>query len=59
MFNKMSLSGRGCFFFVERDFPTSEKKIFKFSNLHIVFGILGLQKAYYFVEIYFLLQLFH
>jgi len=47
------------FFFVERDFPTSEKKIFKFSNLHIVFGILGLQKAYYFVEIYFLLQLFH
>jgi len=28
------------------------------SNLHIVFGILSLQKAYYFVEI-FLLQLFH
>ena len=44
------------FIFVERDFPTSEKKCL---NLHIVFGILSLQKAYYFVEICFLLQLFH
>ena len=30
-----------------------------YSNLHIVFGILSLQKAYYFVEICFLLQLLH
>ena len=32
------------FIFVERDFPTSEKNC---SNLHIVFGILSLQKAYF------------
>ena len=44
------------FIFVERDFPTSEKNC---SNLHIVFGILSLQEAYYFVGICFLLQLFH
>ena len=44
------------FIFVERDFPTSEKKLFKTSHC---FGILSHQKAYYFVEICFLLQLFH
>jgi len=44
------------FIFVDRDFPTPEKK---FLNLHIVSGILSLQKAYYFVEICLLLQLFH
>jgi len=46
---------RDGFIFVERDFPTSEKK---FSNLQIVFGIPCFQKACYFVGIYFSLLLF-
>ena len=32
MFNKMSVVVGDGFIFVERDFPTSEKKLFKFSH---------------------------
>jgi len=32
MFNKMSVSGWDGFIFVERDFPNSEKKLFKSSH---------------------------
>jgi len=44
------------FIFVERDFPTSEKKLFKSSHC---FWHSESSKACYFVEICFLLQLFH
>ena len=39
------------FIFVERDFPTSEKNC---STLHIVFGILSLQKAYFSWDLFFI-----
>jgi len=55
MFNKMSVSGRGWFIFVERDFPTSEK-LLQIFTLFLAFWVF---KKPIFVGICFLLLLFH